>query len=144
MSQIVSLQIGEVKKDIMIGKVKMGQLPPLLELVGSAAKNLPGVKEAFMHAAKTVGTDLTDEEKNMIGLDFIASMLDAIPVLITQAWKPFTKAIEAVTGLSEEEIRNLNLEDDLSAILKAFFEQNDFASLFGKLKNAAAPRMKAM
>lgn len=142
MAQLVTLQIGGVKKEITIGKVKMGQLPPLLELVGAAAKNLPGVKAAFMKAAQTVSEDLSAEDRNMIGLDFLTAMLDSIPVLVSQAWKPFTKAIEAITGLTQDEIASMDLEDDLSAILEAFFAQNDFIALFSKLKNAASPRVK--
>lgn len=139
MAREISLSNGD---KVTIGKLKMGQLPSLFKLAGSAAKAAPKLKEAILNAAQVSADDLSDSAKNAAGIDTLLAVLESLPLIVETSYQHLIDAIHAITGYSVEGIEKLTLEGDITEILKAFFAENSLSEIMGKLKNALAPRAK--
>lgn len=61
-----------------------------------------------------------------------------VPILIADSLPEVTKILSIGSGLSDEEIINLNLEEATDLFL-AIYQANNYSNIFTKIKKAFAP-----
>lgn len=116
------------KSECEIGKLKLRTVPKIARMIRQLIEAVPKFKDKLSEITKT-----EKDEMIIIGIEMFTEW---VPSIIENAWNPFVEVLADITGLEIEAMETLELENDLSKILEVFFDQNDFAKVFNKLKNA--------